>query len=149
MYENPSFQKVFVSYAITTLFVFFCSAIADHLGLYGDRIIVGNGTLSHDLFLLIQFLVVCVANGILHGFFYFGNLESSPIIKGLGLGSMIAVSYFLICVLGLNMFDVTSDSMSSLISALGGRMFEYCSGGLITAAISVSDLHKWGLIRSF
>ena len=144
MHDKISLKKVLVSYSITTLFVFVFSAIADQFGLYGNRVIIGNGAFSHNTFLVIQLLLVCIANGVLHGIFYFGNLESSPIMKGLGLGSMVAVSYFLVAVLGFNMFDVTGDSMSLLMGALGGRLFEYCSGGLMTAVISVSDLHKWG-----
>jgi hypothetical protein len=46
-------------------------------------------------------------------------------------------------------YDINSDPIQLLMSALSGRVIEYSSGGVLTAIISVTDIHKWGLLRAF
>ena len=98
---------------------------------------------------IIQFVVILVANGVLHSLFYYGGLKSSPLVKGLGIGVFLGMSYFLFSIFVLDSYDINSDPFSLLMSAMSGRVLEYSSGGFVPALISVSDIHRWGLLRAF
>ena len=146
--ENTPLKKVVVSYLITSILIFCVSAVSSSLGLFGKGAVIGSGTMSTQMFIAVQFAIVLMANAVLHGVFYFGGFNSSPIAKGVGTGMVLGLTYFLVSVFGLGMFDLGTDSVSLLASAMGGRLFEYCTGGIMTAVISVSDIHKWGLLRA-
>ena len=147
--EHISQKKIVISYLVTSFMIFLVSAVTSTLGLFGDDVVSVSGSMSTELTLLIHFIVVLLANAILHGLFYYGGLKSSPITKGVGLGMVLGGLYFMVCTFVFNAYDINTDPISYLASAMSGRMVEYSSGGLITAIISVSDIHKWGLLRAF
>ena len=147
--DTISQKKVIISYFITTLVIFGVSATTSVLGLQGQGTGSISGTMSNELMMLIQFIVILVANGILHSLFYYGGLNSSPITKGLGIGVVLGLSYFLVSIFALNLYDINADPISLLMSAMSSRVVEYSSGGFVTAVISVSDIHRWGLLRAF
>lgn len=142
-------KKVIISYLITSFAIFLTSATLSMFGLLEGTSVTIGGTMSAELMMVIQFAVVLFANGILHSLFYYGGLKSSPLAKGIGIGVVLGVSYFLVSVFALNLYDVTADPISLLMKGMSGRVIEYSSGGLVTALISVSDIHRWGLLRAF
>lgn len=147
--ETISFKKVAVSYVATSIILFFASALTSASGLFGNHFGSAAGFLSVELMIIVQLLVVLMANAVMHWFFYFGGFHSSPIVKGITLGVVVALAYFMTGVFALNVFDINSDPLNMLAGTVSGRMFEYCTGGIATAVISVSDVHKWGLLRAF
>ncbi len=147
--DNISSKKVLVSYLLTSFIIFLVSATMSMIGLFGHDGTTVTGSMSTELMIILQLSIVLAVNAVLHGIFYYGGLNSSPIAKGIGIGVMLATIYFLVSMFALNIYDINSDSASTLVSAMGGRLIEYCSGGLVTAIISVTDIHKWGLLRAF
>jgi hypothetical protein len=147
--DNVSSKKVFISYLLTSIAIFAISATTNMLGLVGGTGNYISGTMSNELMVLIQLVVILIANGVMHSVFYYGGLKSSPLTKGLTLGFVLGMSYFLVSVFALNSYDINSDPLSLLMSALSSRLVEYSSGGALTAIISVSDIHRWGLLRAF
>jgi hypothetical protein len=147
--ETISLKKVVVSYVVTSFILFFASALTSASGLFGNHFGSANGVLSMELMVLIQLVVVLLANAVMHWFFYYAGFHSSPIVKGITSGAVVALAYFMTGVFALNVFDINSDPSNMLAGAMSGRLFEYCTGGFATAVISVTDLHKWGLLRAF
>lgn len=147
--ETISQKKVIISYLITSLLIFLVSATTSMLGILGDASLPIAGSLSNELMAILQLAVVLLANIVLHGIFYYGGLNSSPMAKGLTIGVVLGLTYFMVCVFALGIYDINSDPIHLLASALSGRVIEYSSGGILTAIISVSDIHKWGLLRAF
>jgi hypothetical protein len=147
--ETISQKKVIISYIITSMLIILISATTSMLGMLGDTSLPIAGTMSNELMALLQLCVVLLANLVLHGIFYYGGLNSAPLTKGLSIGVVLGLSYFMISVFALNVYDINSDPIQLLMSALSGRVIEYSSGGVLTAIISVTDIHKWGLLRAF
>jgi len=147
--EHINQKKVVISYLLTSILIFSISAFTNMIGMVGQQTLPISGSMSNELMMLVQLAIILVANGFLHYVFYFGNLNSSPIAKGVGMGVAFGVIYFVVSVFGLNIYDLNGDSISSLATAMSGKVIEYSSGGLVTAIISVSDIHKWGLLRAF
>ena len=147
--DTISQKKVIISYYITSMVIFSISATTSMLGLLGNGPSVISGTLSSEFMVIIQLVVILVANGVLHSLFYYGGLKSSSLVKGLGIGVFLGMSYFLFSIFVLDSYDINSDPFSLLMSAMSGRVLEYSSGGFVTALISVSDIHRWGLLRAF
>ncbi len=147
--ETVTFKKVAVSYVVTSVILFFASALTSASGLFGHHFGSAEGFMSAELMFVVQFGVVLLANALMHWFFYYAGFHSSPIVKGTTLGVVMALVYFMTGVFALNVFDITSDPLNLLAGAISGRLFEYCTGGIATAVISVSDVHKWGLLRAF
>jgi len=147
--ETISAKKVVISYVLTSVVIFAVSVMTSMLGLLGQGYSQITGNLAGELMVLLQLGVVLVANGILHSLFYYGGMQSSPITKGLSIGIVLGVGYFLVSIFALNLYDINSDPISLLIGAMSSRIVEYCSGGIVTAIISVSDIHRWGLLRAF
>lgn len=145
--EKTSLKKITLSYLITSVLIFIISAATSMLGLFGKG--VGAFGMSVELMMLIQLTVVLLANLLLHGLFYFGGFHSSPIKKGISIGAVIGVSYFLITVFLVGSYNIETESMAVLLRAAGGRVVEYCTGGVMTALISVSEIHRWGLLKAF
>ncbi len=143
--ERIALKKVVVSYTLTSLMIFILSAFTSMMGVYGKA--SGSLSMSVELMAVIQLIVVLVSNFLLHMFFYYGGFRSSPITRGVGIGAMLGVVYFLISVFVLNMYNVNSVQM--LLGAMSGRVIEYGLGGIATAVISVSDIGRWGLLRAF
>lgn len=146
--ETISSKKVVISYVLTSVVIFTISAITSALGLLGNGAGSFSGTLSTELLAFIHLFIVLAANGVLHGLFYYGGLESAPIIKGISIGMCLGLGYFLIAVFAFNSYDINSDSITLLLSAISSKVFEYSVGGVLTAVISVSEIHKWGLLRA-
>lgn len=147
--DTISQKKVIISYFITSMVIFSISATTSMLGLLGNGPSFISGTLSSEFMVIIQFAIILIANGILHSLFYYGGLKSSPLVKGIGIGVFLGMSYFLFSIFVLDSYDINSDPFSMLLSAMSGRVIEYSSGGFVTALISVSDIHRWGLLRAF
>jgi hypothetical protein len=95
----------------------------------------------------IQFLIVLAANSILHFIFYYGGLDSSSIAKGIGIGTTLGLIYFLIRVFALNLYDLNAP-LHQLVEAMSGRIIEYSYGGIVTAFVSVSNIHRWGILKA-
>lgn len=147
--ETISVKKVIVSYLLTSVILFFTSALMSISGVFGGQI---GGSIHHisvELMIAYQMAVVLVSNAILHWFFYYAGFRYSPFTKGLTIGMVLGAAYFSVCVFGLNIYDITGDPIGQLIGAVSGRMIEYTTGGIATALISVSDVHKWGLLKAF
>jgi hypothetical protein len=147
--ETISFKKVLISYLISSIAIFSMSATFSMMGLLGSTTASVAGTMSNELMVLFHLGVVLFANGILHSLFYYGGLKSSPLIKGIGIGILLGVTYFFLGAFALDAYSITSDPFSLLMGAMGGRVIEYSSGGVVTALVSVSDIHRWGLLRAF
>jgi hypothetical protein len=147
--ENVSFKKIVISYVITSIIIFFISAGANVAGIFGNSAGVGVGSMSVQLFALIQFVLILFANSLLHLIFYYGGFSASPLLRGVGIGAFLGLSYFMISAFALNIYDIQGESLFNLSAAMGGRMFEYGAGGIATAVISVSDIHRWGILRAF
>ena len=146
--DTVSQKKVVISYLITTIIIFLVSATTSMLGFFGKGA-SGPNAMSLELMAIIQLVVVMVVNFTLHAVFYYGGMKSAPITKGLIIGTILGTTYFLVSVFGLNLYDINAEPMQQLATAMGSKVFEYCSGGVITAVISVSDIHKWGLLKAF
>lgn len=146
--ETISSKKVIISYVITSVVIFCISAVTSTLGLLGNDAGSISSTISMELLVLMHLAIVLFANGILHGMFYYGGLESSPIVKGVGIGMCLGLIYFLVAVFGFNAYDINADPISLLMSVVSSKVVEYSSGGVLTAMISVSEIHKWGLLRA-
>ena len=147
--DTISIKKVLISYVITSLVIFFVSAAVSISGILGNSISSVWGHLSIELIAIIQFTIVSVSNLVLHMVFYYGGFASSPLVRGLGIGAFMGLAYFLIGVLALDLYDVNTDTLQQLIGAMSGRIIEYSAGGIAMAVISVSDIHRWGLLRAF
>lgn len=141
-------KKLFVSYMITSTMIFLVSAIMQASGPFngGVQAVVGSST---AMMAAIQLTVVLVLNLFLHAMFYYGGFNSSPITKGVGIGAALGFFY---CMFGLFVFQphsIDSTPISEVITTLSGNVAEYTLGGILTAVISVSDVHKWGVMRAF
>ncbi|MBL4587261.1 MAG: hypothetical protein JKX84_09435 [Flavobacteriales bacterium] len=139
-------KQVIASYGITSLIIFVLSAFTSLLGVYGDGVV---NSISTELMVLIQLIIVLLANFLLHAVFYFGGFTASPITKGLGIGTVLGLTYFAVSVFVLNIYNINTDSLQVLLQAMSGRVVEYSAGGVLTAVISVSDIGRWGLMRAF
>ncbi|MBI1286550.1 MAG: hypothetical protein GC178_03135 [Flavobacteriales bacterium] len=147
--ETTSAKKVIVSYLMTSVILFFISALMSVSGLFGNHIVTSVHQISVELMIVTQLSIVLVSNAVFHWFFYYAGFNSSPITKGLSIGMTLGVAYFLVCVFGLNLYDISGDPLHELAGVVGGRVIEYCTGGVAAAVISVSDVEKWGLLRAF
>ena len=123
--DTVSSKKVLISYLITSIVIFAISATTSMLGLLENTGTTISGTLSNELMILIQLVVVLFANGVLHSTFYYGGLKSSPITKGLTIGFVLGMTYFLVSIFVLNSYDINSDPFSLLMSAMSSRVIEY------------------------
>lgn len=141
-------KKVLVSYVITSVVIFFISAAISMSGMISTNIGDASSRMSMELLIIMQLILILSANFILHGVFYYGGFKSSPISRGIGIGAMLGVVYFLVGVFALDLYDINTE-MLQLAGAMGGRMIEYATGGIATAVISVTDINRWGLIRAF
>lgn len=140
-------KTMVVSYLLTSLVIFALSAFTSMIGVYGDGMV--SHSTSAELMAVIQLTVVLVGNFLLHLVFYYGNFNCSPITKGVGVGTLLGVVYFLFSVFVLNVYNINTDSVLMLLSGMSGRIVEYGIGGVATAVISVSDIGRWGLLRAF
>ncbi len=147
--EKTDFKKALISYVLTSFIIFFLTAVTSMLGVYGSGVGGQSFRMSVELMIMIQLVVVLGSNLLLHLIFYFGGFHASPIAKGVGIGAVLGVAYFLVTMFALNTYNVNTDSMQILFSAMSGRIIEYGSGGILTAIISVSDIGRWGLLRAF
>jgi len=147
--ERITLKKIAVSYVITSFMIFVISAITSMLGIYGKDIGYGSVSMSVELMAVIQLTIVLVSNFLLHLVFYFGGFNSSPITRGIGIGAVLGLTYFMVTVFVLNEYNITTDPLRLLLGAMGGRMAEYSAGGIATAVISVTDVHRWGLLKAF
>ena len=147
--DTNSPKKVNVSYVITSVLMFFISAAFSMSGMFESSIHNVGFHLSNELIIVSQMLVVLVANFILHAIFYYGGFKSSPITRGLVTGTVLGVAYFLAMVFVFDVYNLNTEPMTTLLAAVSGRVVEYGTGGIATAVISVSDVHKWGLLRAF
>ena len=147
--DTISQKKVLISYVITSVIIFFLSAAISISGIFGNHMGDASANMSIELVAVIQLLIVLTANFILHLFFYYGGFATAPILKGVGIGAVLGVVYFLVSVFALNAYDINAESLQLLVSAMGGRVIEYATGGIATAVISVSDIHRWGVLRAF
>ncbi|HAP68202.1 MAG TPA: hypothetical protein DCR04_00520 [Flavobacteriales bacterium] len=140
-------KKIVISFLVSSAVIFTISAIGNVLGVFGYHTNSITGQMSVEIMMAVQLLIVLATNSILHFVFYFGGLNSSPIAKGVGIGTAIGIVYFLISVFGLNLYDLHAPT-TQLVEAMGGRVIEYGSGGIATAFISVSNVKKWGLLKA-
>jgi len=145
--EKIALKKVVTSYALTSFIIFLLSAFTSMMGVYGKGL--GSTSISVELMAVIQLSIILIANLLLHGVFYFGGFNSAPITKGMGIGVVLGIAYFMVSVFALNMYNINTDSLQLLVSAMSGRIIEYGAGGIFTAVISVSDIGRWGLLRAF
>lgn len=141
-------KKVIVSYIISSLVMFLFSASFNAASLLGSDVAAITTTLPAQLVMIIQLTIVLVANLFLHFMFYYGGLNSSPMAKGIGIGTALGLVYFIVTVFGLNLYDINTAPVQELVGALTGRVIEYCSGGIATAFVSVSNIHKWGVLKA-
>jgi magnesium-transporting ATPase (P-type) len=147
--ENVTFKKILISYCITSVLIFFISAAANVAGVFGNNMGTSMDSMSIELFAIMQLVLVLLANSVLHIIFYYGGFSASPILRGVGIGAFLGLTYFIFSAFALNIYDIHGESLMDLSAALGGRVFEYAAGGIATAAISVSDIHRWGILRAF
>lgn len=147
--ETVPTKKVLVSYLITSLIIFVVSATISLAGAFGEPYGSLGHRLSMEVLILIHLTVILLSNLVLHGFFYYGGFSTSPIMKGIGIGAVLGVTYFVVGVFALNIYDINGSSVQHLMGAISGRLIEYGTGGIATAVISVSDIHKWGLLKAF
>lgn len=147
--ENISFKKIVISYFITSVLIFFVSAAANAAGVFGNGMSTTMDSMSTELFTILQLTLVLLANSVLHLIFYYGGFSASPILRGLGIGAFLGLSYFIFSAFALNIYDIHGESLIDLTAAMSGRMIEYAAGGIATAMISVSDIHRWGILRAF
>lgn len=146
--DSISPKKIVISYIITSVVIFFVSAAISVTGFFEANMGSAVSQLSVELMILFQLAVVLTSNLILHGVFYFGGFSASPFAKGACIGSLLGIMYFLIGVFAFDFYDLNNE-MLSLLSAVSGRVVEYSAGGITAAIISVSDVHRWGLLRAF
>lgn len=141
-------KKIVISYLISSAVIFLITAASNALGLFGHQVVVSSSGLSTEVIMAIHLLIILLANLVFHFMFYYGGLHSSPIAKGVGIGASIGFVYFLVTVFGLNLYDINTAPTKELVSALTGRVVEYCSGGVATAFVSVSNIHRWGFLKA-
>tara|TARA_R110000868_G_scaffold364581_1_gene627455 strand:+ start:525 stop:968 length:444 start_codon:yes stop_codon:yes gene_type:complete len=141
-------KKLIISYLITSATIFIVSGIMQFSGTF-------NGV-THEIFgssvalaAASQLMIVLALNFLLHAVFYFGGFNSSPITKGVGIGSALGIFYFAIGLFVFQAHSIDSAPIGEVAVSLGGNVVEYSLGGILTAVISVSDIHKWGLLRAF
>jgi len=140
-------KKIAISFLISSAVIFIISAIGNALGIFGYDASAVTREMSIEFMMAIQLSIVLAANSILHFMFYYGGLNSSPIAKGVGIGTALGLVYFLISVFALNLYDLNAPS-HQLVEAMSGRVIEYGSGGIATAFISVSKVQKWGFLKA-
>lgn len=140
-------KKIILSFLVSTSVIFTVSAIGNALGIFGYDTNSITRQMSVEFMMVIQLLIVLIANSILHFMFYYGGINSSPITKGIGIGTVLGIVYFLVSVFGLNLYDLQAP-LPQLVEAMSGRVIEYSSGGIATAFVSVSNIHKWGLLKA-
>lgn len=147
--DTISQKKVVISYLITSVIVLFVSAVMSLSRVYGINL---GPTVNHfpiGLVILLQMCIILSANFLLHMIFYYGGFSTSPIIRGVVIGACLGVAYFLLAAFAFGVYDINGDSIHYLVSGMSGRLVEYGTGGVATAIISVSDIHRWGLLRAF
>lgn len=147
--ENISFKKIVISYIITSAVIFFTSAVANAAGIFGSELGTSLDSMSIEVLTLIQLMLILFANSVLHLIFYYGGFSASPIARGVGIGAFLGLGYFLFSAFAFNIYDIHAESLVNLSAAMGGRMIEYGAGGITTAVISVTDVHRWGILRAF
>jgi uncharacterized protein YigE (DUF2233 family) len=140
-------KKIVISFLVSTSVIFTVSAIGNALGIFGYDTNSITRQMSVEFMMVIQLLIVLIANSILHFMFYYGGINSSPITKGIGIGTVLGIVYFLVSVFALNLYDFNAP-LQHLVEAMSGRIIEYGSGGIATAFVSVSNIHKWGLLKA-
>ncbi len=143
-----SLKKIFISYFLTSFVIFFISAAFSVGGVFDNNLSITMSHFSVELIVLMQLSVVMVSNLVLHAIFYYGGFTSSPITRGIAIGAMLGSIYFIVGAFAFDLYDVNT-GLSQLAGAYGGRLIEYGTGGIATAVISVTDIHKWGLLRAF
>ena len=146
--EPISRKKMIISYVLTSVVLFFISALVSVSGIFDPNMGNAVSRISLELMVLIQLVVVLVSNLFLHGVFYYGGLDSSPIARGIGIGSLMGVMYFLVGVFIFDFYDL-NNGLQELAGAISGRVIEYTTGGVATAVISVTDIHRWGILKAF
>lgn len=129
-------KKVLVSYVITSMVILFISAAISMSGMFSTNIGDASSRLSIELLIILQLLLILTSNFILHAAFYYGGFKSSPISRGIGIGAILGVVYFLVGVFALDLYDINTE-MLQLAGAMGGRVIEYSTGGIATAVISL------------
>jgi hypothetical protein len=147
MHETP-FKKVFVSFLLTVAIVFALSAITSMFGFFGKGLRLVPDTMSYELYVLSQLVASIFASACIHMVFYYGGLHSSPISKGVGTGLVIGIAYFALSMFVFNVYSVKTDSLATISAGLSGSIFLYGFGGLLVAVVSLTDIHKWGLLRA-
>jgi hypothetical protein len=147
--EKISIKKVLVSYLFTSMMILSISAIGNAVGIFGKGLGSNSPMVSVELVVVLQVAMVLVINSVLHALFYFGGFQSSPMAKGVAIGSVLGMTYFLVMVFGLGVYNINTDSFQMLFGAMTGKMLEYCTGGVMTAVLSVTEIHKWGMLRAF
>ena len=147
---NPiSTKKVLVSYFISSSLILLVSAITNSAEAYGGQAVNASLGQSQLLGMLVYLMMALGANAILHMVFYYGGFKSSPIKRGVTAGAVLGLAYFAVTVFAFGAYNITTDPLGEMATAMAGRMFEYTTGGIVTAIVSVSDIHKWGLLRAF
>lgn len=141
-------KKIVISYLISSAVIFLITAISNAFGLFGHQVVVSPSNLSNEAIMAVQLIIVLATNLVFHFIFYYGGLHSSPIAKGVGIGTAVGLVYFMVTVFGLNLYDLNTAPVQELVGALTGRVVEYSSGGIATAFVSVSNMHKWGLLKT-
>jgi len=140
-------KKIVISFLISSVVIFTISAVGNALGIFGYDTNSITRHMSIEFMMAIQLLIVLAANSILHFVFYYGGSDSSPIAKGIGIGTTLGLIYFLITVFALNLYDFNAP-LHQLVEAMSGRIIEYSSGGIATALVSVSNIHRWGILKA-
>lgn len=146
--ESTPLKKVVVSFLLTTAAIFSLTALNSFFGLFGKGLQLVPGSLSYELYVLIQLCAAVFASACINMIFYYGGLRSSPIEKGVGSGIVIGLTYFAISMFVFNVYNVNTDSLLTIATGMSGNIFEYGTGGLLTAFVSLTEIHKWGLLRA-
>jgi PAS domain S-box-containing protein len=87
------------------------------------------------------------ANFLMHLAFYYGGFVNAPLKRGLALGMVFGVLFFLANVLFTTTYDLTNESMSVLVVGLAAKLAEYTIGGVAMSVLSVTRVHQWGFLR--
>ena len=87
------------------------------------------------------------ANFLMHLTFYYGGFVNAPLKRGLALGMVFGVLFFLANVLFTTTYDLTNESMSVLVVGLAAKLAEYTIGGVAMSVLSVTRVHQWGFLR--
>lgn len=146
--EQTPFKKIVVSFLLTSGVIFSITAMNSMLGLFGKGLQLVPGSISFELYVFVQFCAAAFASACIHMVFYYGGLNSSPITKGVGSGLVVGLAYFALSMFVFNVYNINTDSLMTIAAGIGGSIFEYGSGGLLVAVVSLTEIHKWGLLRA-